>query len=709
MARMFPERPAAFDSPAERRLYEACRSLPDEYLVIAGLPIVTPQYESDADMLIAHPEWGFLVVEVKGGEIEYEAATGRWYSKDRRGVRHPLSRDPFEQAKGNAHQLERRLKEMPITKGYRYPFGWAVAFPDVVVPGDLGVIPREVILDHEDMAQLEGALARVRSTTIHRAWAPRTSPPHAIDALARALGQSILVRRPLRLDVQQTQWQLAQLTEQQYRVLRQLYHRRQALVRGCAGSGKTFLAMRKARTLYQQGLRVLLTCFNRPLADWMARYLEAEFADAGEGPPDRSRMWILNFHSLCCALAPRYGVALPEEGTKPHDTRWAEALSSVAQQSGPLFDAIVVDEAQDFPGEWWIPLQDLGVPDPFFYVFYDDNQRIYTPHRDDWPFDGREALCLTENVRFTRRIHDVVVPFYEGEPQPESARDVEGEPPVFHFGGGVREDMGLLRRVLHRVLVEGQVDARDVVILSPASARHSVLKEGLELGNSVLTWDPEKARAGAPLVLVSTIHRFKGLERPVVILAELEAMEHYSDQRRDMLLYVGVSRASAMLVVLGGCREWFRPGAGRVVESFDEQLALEQEVARAASEEEPVPALVSGPAPSRSELLAETQAATATEQEEAPRPASVPPEHAPAEPAREVEAVFIPCEPGSLEGNAAVAEAVAGGRAFVSHAPAGIVVQAWHTPVPRGSLAIVERLRPLPFSRSAWLVRVRAG
>ena len=45
-----------------------------------------------------------------------------------------------------------------------------------------------------------------------------------------------------------------------------------------------------------------------------------------------------------------------------------------------LFDPIIVDEAQDFEDTWWIPLPDLlKEPDNgVFYVFFDDNQRIYT-------------------------------------------------------------------------------------------------------------------------------------------------------------------------------------------------------------------------------------------------------------------------------------------------------------------------------------------
>ena len=49
------------------------------------------------------------------------------------------------------------------------------------------------------------------------------------------------------------------------------------------------------------------------------------------------------------------------------------------------------------------------------------------------------------------------------------------------------------------------------------------------------------------VILCDTIRRFKGLERPVVVLVELRA----DDPRLARLLYVGASRARQHLVVIG--------------------------------------------------------------------------------------------------------------------------------------------------------------
>lgn len=48
---------------------------------------------------------------------------------------------------------------------------------------------------------------------------------------------------------------------------------------------------------------------------------------------------------------------------------------------------------------------------------------------------------------------------------------------------------------------------------------------------------------------VATIHRYKGLESPVVVLAEID--ERIPAEELSSLLYVGASRARSHLVIIG--------------------------------------------------------------------------------------------------------------------------------------------------------------
>ncbi len=161
---------------------------------------------------------------------------------------------------------------------------------------------------------------------------------------------------------------LISLTERQMLILDFLSTRRRAAIKGCAGSGKTMIAMEKARRLASEGFEVLLICYNAALATYLAK-------SAPEG------VTVMNFHGLCREFIKEGGFVLRpvKDQQELFDTVMPEMLLEAIDKIGPQFDAIIVDEGQDFKENWWLPLvsllhdQDQGI----LFVFYDDNQNIY--------------------------------------------------------------------------------------------------------------------------------------------------------------------------------------------------------------------------------------------------------------------------------------------------------------------------------------------
>lgn len=78
------------------------------------------------------------------------------------------------------------------------------------------------------------------------------------------------------------------LTEQQARVLRVIGGRKRAVIAGGAGTGKTLIAVEKARRSAEAWGRVLLLCYNRPLADALAQSMT-----------DVKQIHVMSFHQLC--------------------------------------------------------------------------------------------------------------------------------------------------------------------------------------------------------------------------------------------------------------------------------------------------------------------------------------------------------------------------------------------------------------------------
>lgn len=137
-------------------------------------------------------------------------------------------------------------------------------------------------------------------------------------------------------------------------------------------------------------------------------------------------------------------------------------------------------------------------------------------------------------------IHKQIVQFYSGEMIP-SSHGPEGKPievvryPLGHL------QQALEQQVTHLLQKEG-IPPKDIMILSPFSHQKSHIKPG-----DTFHWSHFSDQ-----VLLQTIHSAKGLERPVIVLTELE---RWFGQKRDeaeteKLLYIACSRACNYLIIL---------------------------------------------------------------------------------------------------------------------------------------------------------------
>ncbi len=538
MARMVPFPMLETESTAERRLYEGfLEQLGDEFVVYHSVDWVLAgpdgPIEGEADFVIAHPAHGVLVVEAKGGRLAYDPATRTWTQTGRSGS-HPLGKDPFRQARDAMNSLMDVLRAQPGWETWRPSMGFAVAFSDGLYeqaahPG----APPEIVIDRDDLDRLERRVMEIMR--FHRRG-DRRFGAEGMEALDRTLGFRVEVRTPLKMGFDEEDRRIVQLTEEQTWVRQFILHRIRAAVSGPAGSGKTILAVGVATHLADRGIRTLLTCFNTLLADDLRGR-----ASGHEG------LEVAHFHGLCRAVAREAGLEIPEPPADPepgqayYEHRLPELLEEGARLLGPRYDAIVVDEAQDFRDHWWPALLALH-RDPDrgrLYVFYDSNQNLYG---GSVPLEGLDVCPpLPENVRNTRAIAEFVSVFYRA-PEGVRARGPEGRPPQVL---GYEDDEGLARllaTVLRNLVEEERVPLEDIVVLTPSGTAKSRLRCRGGVDGFRFSERPEPGT-----VLATSVHGFKGLERPVVILAELGDRH---EEQLDDYLYVGGSRARNELIVL---------------------------------------------------------------------------------------------------------------------------------------------------------------
>jgi len=355
-----------------------------------------------------------------------------------------------------------------------------------------------------------------------------------MTVLTSMLANSFELRTPLGLDLDRDAEELITLTEQQFHLLDWLGDRPRAAVKGCAGSGKTMLALEKARRLAGQGLNVLLTCFNKPLSGYLRR-------SAG----DRFTVW--SFHELCGEILDAAGISIapgPDLQVFYGDTLPSRTLDAI-DAAGITYDAIIVDEGQDFASAWWVVLEALlsdAERSPFF-VFSDDNQNLYGHEADIRSLIPGEPFALTQNCRNTKSIHDFTAAYHH-DAGSLGCSGPEGRPVEMLSYSDERQLLDQVRRLLHRLVSEEDIATRDIVILTPRSQQRTAFKHGSKLGPFTFA---ENRPDDSTTIQVSSVHKFKGLERKVVILVEID------DQVRgekDVLLYVGGSRAQVLLVVV---------------------------------------------------------------------------------------------------------------------------------------------------------------
>jgi hypothetical protein len=486
--------------------------------------------EGEIDFVIAHPERGVLCLEVKGGGIE--CRHGEWYGIHD-GKRERI-RDPFQQAVDHTWALRRKIGGMAAKGGGELLVGHAVALPEISTPALVLApdAPPELVLDRNDMKAIGAAVER--ALDYHRPKGGGQLGPGAggMRKLREILAPDVRIEVPMAERFLDEEEALITLTHDQALLLKRHGREKRMVVTGPAGSGKTMLAVERAKRVAAKGKDVLFVCFNRRLRDHLRK------AEKGSG------VYFNTFHGLCYALAKRAEVPLSVDDDGPYDRAYFNeelplALLSAIEKLGPQYDALFVDEAQDLSNDWLDALT-ATLRDPekaLIWLFMDDNQRVYE-NRLDVP-DGFRHFDLIHNCRNTQAIHREVMKKYEGEVEPEAigpeGRDVVLIPTA--------DQPAAVEAIVAELCGREEIPPQDVVVLSSHGIERSAVADA---GCGSYEFVDEPPPLG-DFIRFASIRGFKGLESPVVILCELEDLD---DETIGQQLYVGFSRARNHCVVV---------------------------------------------------------------------------------------------------------------------------------------------------------------
>ena len=529
MVRLIPEEPT-FATTSEQVVWERLRaSLGDDDVLIANLRLTDERKDHEADLVVLMPDVGVVALEVKGGSVWWDDGW-RIKRRGREAVIHPV-----DQAREVKYALRGYVEADPRW-GSRTRVAWAHA---VVTPysdfgGDFALpdLPRWALHDAGDQEHLVGRLRRNAQRMTH---GQRVASADDVDEIADILTGRLPTSYDARAEADERADTADRLTLEQATLLRVTRLLSRVEVRGGAGSGKTVLALQQAKELTRGGhdrkpQRVALLCYSIGLAEHLRR--EVATWERRQQPA-----FVGTFH----AFGQQWGAA---DGDRTDSEFWEERLPAemaelaAALPDGKKYDAVIVDEAQDFADSWWTPvlraLKDEEEGGLFLYS--DENQRIFA--RFGRPPVALVPLVLDHNLRNTRQIHESFGPL---APSRMYSRGGDG-PAVRFLDASGQDPLDVADDEVDRLL-DGGWEPRHVALLTTGH-RHPIQVERTDFhdqdGYWRTYWDDD--------VFYGHVLGCKGLERRAVVLC---LNEDGSRDRARERLYVGMSRATDELVVVG--------------------------------------------------------------------------------------------------------------------------------------------------------------
>ena len=528
-------------SGGELLLYELLQQLPDDYYIFHSTHWNEQrrrnEYSSrkyvqwgEADFTVFHPAYGFIIFEVKDGLISYSRERG-WIQINRNsGVAKTI--DPMDQAERSKYYFLDRIKSR---FGGQSPYTfcsavWFTAGDRANIEGSLPLnYKEEFVLWSNDLQSATSAEMAIRR--IYRFYDARVVEPteemtaKVLDTLSPEFG----VVQTIRSRTLAAKALFRRMTTEQMYLLDYLEEQDEAAIHGAAGTGKTIMAVQKAKSLAQTD-RVLFLCFNR----FLKSHLEQSYGTS-------TNISFFTLDGLVGAFTGAFNGS-PEERT---DTI-TEFLMDWDEYELP-FKHIIVDEGQDFIDMHLQLLHDIAqAHHGYFYVFYDRNQFVQGMNYPEWLDKMECRLILSKNCRNTKEIAITSTrPIGIDEDRIKMRREVIDDgaiKPNLFFVDDKPALKEYLSKLISKYIASGLTD-KDIVVLSMKPEGKSILtKDDLRLpGNRVLA--KEQSEDG---ILFTTVRKFKGLEAMAVICIDIDS-ETFENSKGRSVFYVGTSRAMTYL------------------------------------------------------------------------------------------------------------------------------------------------------------------
>ena len=590
MAQMIPERLPARASRGEERLFDVLKKLPDDCIVYYE-PIIRDHYP---DFIVIIPDLGVVVIEVKGWYLGWIDDADQEHAVVRLNGGQARETHPRQQARQYMYDLMDEARRHAFAKvlvrqngdragHFIFPFGHFALFTNITrdqldksdkprvrhALSSRGNVTRDV-LEHWESLDGNGLKLALKSQ-FHPFWPIEALSEHQISALRAIVHLDIVITPPAANELDSVRASidaLKVLDLQQEREVRNIRsgHR---IIRGVAGSGKTILLIARAKLLTTESTeRVLLLCFNKPLAAYL-RLCTRETLN----------LTTMHFHDWGGANGINF---VKDESAEDYGHRLLARLERGEGDAG-RFDAVLVDEYQDFALSWF-KCAKLALKEPEdgdLLIVGDASQSLYDQRGFRWSDAGINArgrsTILQTNYRNTREMMLAAASFASADHgddddeleypvAPSSAACLRSGPTVRvtqckDIFDEVEKAAELIRQWIGAENANNeQFRAHEIALLYPRleTPRHRQalhrLRELLSpFGTVRLSGEHADGSYADPGIKITSIYSAKGLQFPAVVVIWADLLPSKFDNRNETnernQMYVALTRAEQVLVV----------------------------------------------------------------------------------------------------------------------------------------------------------------
>lgn len=577
MAKMNPPTEIPGTQAGEAQVYHQLETMPDNWVVFHNCWEHYKNKEHyvnyEADFIVLIPELGIVVIEVKDWP-HVRIKDGVWQSKGRNEDKEWTSMSRKTSPLNQAFICSKKLTQSLINRGIlekesrSHPEIRSLAILTNCVPDNIlthpatedSLISRKHHLPLSTLylcgrEELENNLQeRLESLFVNKRKKSGIMSENLVREIEAYLAPSLFFR----LDFSNFTETMENAAQDLFNILPRLEESSGGIrVDGCAGSGKTEMALREVRRLAGRadvGKKILLLCYNNNLVYRLKRTLR--------GCKNMKSITISGFHDYCI-----YNIIIPagknelihyDEQTPYLDEKGWNWIEREAINL-PRHDYIFVDEAQDFKHGWWNIIRSMLSSEGKLYIFADTQQDLYGRSHGLPNFPTR--IRLTRNLRNSWKIADFSSSVLPGKGN-ISALPLLGAPVKVSKAADSPEDRAREVERIIRTLKNNKrfhIYNSDIVVLSPwrVSNKRCSLRfcNGLDYAHGTENAEESAARLercrrrDSRCILADTIKGFKGLESPFVILTDICATDEFRGFR-SMDFYAACTRARFGLYIV---------------------------------------------------------------------------------------------------------------------------------------------------------------